>query len=131
MSFADNLRAVRHYARLSQRELAALVGVTGPAVAAWETGKAYPRQRTLVKIADALGCTVDDLTSDEPVDLSRVSPPCFAPATQPNEPKTETLAWDEQELLGAYRELPADGKLRLLNSALVLLDNAQNGGGGG
>lgn len=38
-----------------------MVGVTGPAVKAWEDPGRYPDADKLPLIADALGCTIDAL----------------------------------------------------------------------
>ena len=46
---------------LTQEELADIVGVDRSSVAKWETGKSAPRAAMLPKLADELGCTVDEL----------------------------------------------------------------------
>ena len=55
------LARCRKAAKMSQNELAVLLGVGQSAVAAWETGVAYPTADKLPIIAKALGCTIDDL----------------------------------------------------------------------
>lgn len=57
MSFA----AERKRKGLSQEEVGAALGVSGPAVCMWETGKTVPRMPMLKKLATLYGCTVDDL----------------------------------------------------------------------
>lgn len=54
MSLKHNLPYWRHKRNLTQRELAERVGVTGPAIAAYETGKAMPRVEILFRIATVL-----------------------------------------------------------------------------
>jgi DNA-binding XRE family transcriptional regulator len=46
---------------LTQRELAEKVGISGPAIAAYETGKAKPRIETLFRLAQALDVEVSEL----------------------------------------------------------------------
>lgn len=46
---------------LTQCELAKLMGVTQGAVSQWEKGIAKPRTDLLPKLAEVLGCTIDDL----------------------------------------------------------------------
>ena len=46
---------------LTQKELAARLGVTDKAVSRWETGKGYPDVSLLPAPADELGCTVNEL----------------------------------------------------------------------
>lgn len=49
---------------ISQRDLAEKVGVTDSAVCQYETGKRSPSIETLKKIAEVLGCSVDDLIKE-------------------------------------------------------------------
>ena len=46
---------------LTQAALAQKIGVTQQAVASWEAGKTLPRPSMLLRLADVLGCTVDEL----------------------------------------------------------------------
>ena len=39
--------------------------VTQGAISQWETGKSFPRAELLPKLADILGCTVDELLRKE------------------------------------------------------------------
>lgn len=55
------LRARRKAAGLSQEELAAAVGCTYQAVGAWERGDVLPTAERLPALAEALGCSIDDL----------------------------------------------------------------------
>lgn len=57
----NQIRKYRHKRNLKQSELALLVGVNRTAVTKWESGAAEPRTSRLLKIADALRCSVDDL----------------------------------------------------------------------
>lgn len=57
----NNIRKYRKERKLKQSELALLIGVTRTAVTKWESGEANPRTDRLLKIADALRCSVDDL----------------------------------------------------------------------
>ena len=55
------LRALRQAAKLSQRELAALISETHTNVAYWETSGNLPRSNVLIPMAQALGVTVEEL----------------------------------------------------------------------
>lgn len=46
---------------ITQDELARMLGVTQQAVMKWENGSSQPRAARLPKLADILGCTVDEL----------------------------------------------------------------------
>ena len=57
----NNIRKYRKERKLKQSELALLIGVTRTTVTKWESGEANPRTDRLLKIANALRCSVDDL----------------------------------------------------------------------
>lgn len=59
------IRACRKAAGMTQGELAEKIGVARNTLAMWETQRSNPRIGTLCKLADALGCTVDDLLRED------------------------------------------------------------------
>lgn len=48
---------------LTQKELAEKIGCYPKDICRWETGVRKPTTESLVKIAKALGCTLDDLVT--------------------------------------------------------------------
>lgn len=58
-------RNARMSANLTQSDVATRLNVSRTTVAMWETGKSMPRAELLPKIADILGCTVDELLREE------------------------------------------------------------------
>ena len=60
-----SIKKFRNKAGLSQESVAAHVGVGRSAVAMWETGKTSPRAEALPKLAALLGCTVDELLTEQ------------------------------------------------------------------
>ncbi len=62
----DNIKTFRDKLRMTQKQLAELLGVSRESVAMWETGKSMPRADMLPQIAAVLGCTIDELYADEP-----------------------------------------------------------------
>ena len=52
------LREGRNY---NQNDLAEVLGVDRSAIAKWETGESFPRTDKLPKLAEILGCSIDDL----------------------------------------------------------------------
>lgn len=56
-----SIRNRRHKKKMSQTELAELLGVTPMAVQHYETGRSALTVVKLVKIAEALGCRTKDL----------------------------------------------------------------------
>ena len=66
--------SIRHYrikAKLSQSELARLIGRTQQEVSKWEKGLYTPAARTMVKIADVLKTPVDLLLGDAVVSVDQ------------------------------------------------------------
>lgn len=55
------IRELRLQAGLEQKELGGAVGVTQSQVSNWELGRRYPPAGKLPLIAQALGCTINDL----------------------------------------------------------------------
>lgn len=65
MNIGATVAARRKARGLTQEQLAALVGVSAPAVSKWETGAACPDIALLCPLARALNTTVDDLLQFE------------------------------------------------------------------
>lgn len=57
----------------SQKELAALIGVSNKAVSKWETGAAAPKTETLIKLASALGVTTEELLSGKNPEMENLN----------------------------------------------------------
>lgn len=55
------VKELRVLKNLTQDELAKKMDVTRSTVAMWETGKALPNSDKLPKLAEVLGCTIDEL----------------------------------------------------------------------
>lgn len=61
MSFAENLQTIRKNNRLSQEELAEMLGVSRQAVSKWELGEGYPEVEKLLIISNKLNVSLDSL----------------------------------------------------------------------
>lgn len=57
----NNIRRIRVEKGFSQLEFAMAMGVTQGAVSHWETGRRKPDIDDLKRMAELLGCKVDDL----------------------------------------------------------------------
>lgn len=60
-----SFRKRREAAGLSVLNAAKLLGVSDAAVYMWETGQMMPKTSRLKEIADAYGCTIDELLREE------------------------------------------------------------------
>lgn len=61
-TFAERLKTLREERKLTQVRLAELIGVNPRAYNRWERGNFVPQLDTLIKIADALNVSLDELT---------------------------------------------------------------------
>lgn len=59
------LREIRKRCGITQMQLAEIIGVDQSTISQWETGHALPSLKIAVKLANALGCKVDDLIKEE------------------------------------------------------------------
>lgn len=62
----SKVKEYRERAGLTQTELALKVGLSQSAVAKWETAGYTPRAATLIRVADVLGVSLDQLYGREP-----------------------------------------------------------------
>lgn len=90
MKLNEKILHYRKAAKLSQEELAELVGVSRQAVSKWELGESTPDVDKLLSLARAFGVTTDELLSEAaPAAADRLSQPTTAPS-QGEQVRTET-----------------------------------------
>lgn len=70
--FGDRLKELRKEKKITQPELANMLGVTFSTVSAWEVGKAQPSYDILVKLAQYFGVTTDYLLGLNQEDKSNI-----------------------------------------------------------
>ena len=61
MKIVQRIKELRTEKRLTQVELAQLVGCSQPMIVMWEKGACEPTASAIVKLSEALGCTTDYL----------------------------------------------------------------------
>ena len=59
--FQDRLHELRNQSKMTQRDIAAHLGITQPSYIRYENGKSEPTLECLVKIADLFDVSVDYL----------------------------------------------------------------------
>jgi transcriptional regulator with XRE-family HTH domain len=62
--FADNLRHIIRTKNISVTKLARQIGISTTMIHQYKSGKSFPNDYIINKLADGLGCTVDDLFDD-------------------------------------------------------------------
>ena len=67
------IRELREKSKMTQQQLADLLGVSDKTVSKWETGKGYPDITLLEPIADAFRISVTELISGNPIHNENVS----------------------------------------------------------
>lgn len=55
------IKQLRESKKYNQNDLAEALGVDRSAVAKWESGEVLPRTDKLPKLAEVLGCSIDEL----------------------------------------------------------------------
>lgn len=61
MSVLFRIKELRLQRNITQAEFAALLGSKQNTISQWESGTRHPSSSVLPRLADALGCTIDEL----------------------------------------------------------------------
>ena len=61
----NNLRTIRKAKKLTMKQLGEMVGVTESMIGQIETNKRHPSYETLLKLGEALDCSVEDIISEK------------------------------------------------------------------
>lgn len=59
------IKEKRENMNITQSKLAEMLKVDRSSIAKWETGEAFPRADKLPQLAKILGCTIDDLFTEQ------------------------------------------------------------------
>lgn len=57
----NKIKHFRMKSNMTQYDLAKKLNLSRTTITKWETGKAYPRTQMLLKLAEVLNCTTQDL----------------------------------------------------------------------
>ncbi len=105
MDFSDILRDLRKEKQLTQKELAAYLGLTANSVCEWENKRSEPSMAAIIKMCSIFEVSTDYLLGRSD-DLGNVTVQSSSPA----------LPQDERELLKLFRVLPPEYKQLALNT---------------
>lgn len=70
--FGERLKEIRKKKKISQQDLAGLMGISFVGISQWESGKRNPKGQTVRRIADALGVSATELVDLLPIEKSMV-----------------------------------------------------------
>lgn len=105
----ENIKRIRNERGFTQKELSKKIGTTQQNLAQYENGKRNPKRETLIKIANAL-----DVTEQELLDFPDGSYRLYMAydEAEPNEtgPVVGTILVTQQNLLRQYNKLNTYGK---------------------
>ena len=73
MSLSQNIKRLRLEKKMTQEQLASLLGVSAQAVSKWETSETYPDGSLLVPIANTLGASLDVLFDNREYSMEDIS----------------------------------------------------------
>jgi transcriptional regulator with XRE-family HTH domain len=99
-ALASNLKALRDVRKLTQAELGIRAGMGAASISHFETGQRTPSLDSLVKLADALGISVDTLLGREPIETGALLDPIFLRASRADAQVLETVRRVTAALLG-------------------------------
>ena len=85
MTLGEKILFYRKQNKLSQEELAALVGVSRQAVSKWELGESTPEVEKLLALARAFAITTDELLSPDEPKTQKTADPLRYPISAPGE----------------------------------------------
>lgn len=61
-----SVKSAREKRGITQQDIAVALDIDQSTVSLWESGKTSPRAKLLPKLAQILGCTVDELLLEDP-----------------------------------------------------------------
>lgn len=112
------LKEARKSAGLTQKEVAAVVGVNQNTYSYWENGKTKIDSESLAKLSELFGVTTDFLLGKAP---------CKTTVDSVND--KPAVRSDEEKLLGVYNSLDQESKTQLMSVAyLIMLKNLETQG---
>ena len=113
MDFKTILKELRSEKNLTQKELAACLGLTANCICEWEKGRSEPGIESLQKLVACFGCSIDYLVGIED-DFGNVVVQNFS--------SIPSLSAEEKELIQNYRALDLKNKIRISEYTRIRLE---------
>lgn len=128
MEVGDRIRAIRMERGLTQKELGELCGMADSAIRRYESNRGNPTQKTLLKIAKALGVHLRDLSDDswlEEID-QQLGPEKLAVLRAEVSSDERKPTKMEQEIIEMFLKLDAPARSALLGYANRLAEEMRD-----
>lgn len=107
------LKEARKSAGLTQKEIAAVVGVNQNTYSYWENGKTKIDSESLAKLSELFGVTTNFLLGKAP---------CKTTVDSVND--KPAVRSDEEKLLGVYNSLDQESKTQLMSVAYLIMSKS-------
>ena len=121
MTTGKKIREARKAAGLTQKELAAKLGIVPNSISQYENGTRNAKPATLRRIAEAIGCNLFDLIGDDmkisKEDWEELGREDFGADPVPIGEDPGPIREDERPLLRYYRELDGTRKEKVVDYA--------------
>ena len=117
MDFKTRLKELRSEKNLTQKELAACLGLTANCICEWEKGRSEPGIESLQKLVACFDCSIDYLVGIED-DFGNVVVQNYS-STAPS------LSADEKNLLDTYRALDMRNRMHVSAYAEIRLEEQE------
>lgn len=122
-----NIRKIRKAQKITMKQLGQMVGVTESAIGMYETGKRKPDYEMLLKISEALNCTVNDLLTDVDSNKDRLN----RALSDENDAYSELQSMMDDEnfrnLMDGYKKMRSNpDKVRTMKSFMSFLNEEGN-----
>lgn len=101
-----NLRDIRKSRGITMKELGELVGVSESAIGNYEKGRRIPNYEMLLKLSEALNCSVGDFLAESSTEVSKEKAP--APESR------NGLSDSDMRLITWFRSLPQEKQKAIL-----------------
>lgn len=119
-TFGERIRELRKKRRLTRDELGDILGVSGNAVTAYETGRRNPRKEVIDKLCDYFDVRYDWLTGESPYKNDRLVRITTVVDDNGVALEKHEEVDDIDLLIECYRQMPSQRKQALLDYALYL-----------
>ena len=126
MTLAESLKKIRKQYKMTQEDIAKLLGISRSGYTYYETGKTVPSVEILQKLSAIYSTSIDAIVGNPTRDNTYKR--YYADILSVSEGNTDPLIYmkkDEQALIMAFRLLSEEDKAELRNKVMDMIKNSQ------